>query len=142
PVIDAIEEFKVESNSPPAEFGRFNGGVVNLTTKAGSNAFHGDAFEFFRDETFFFVDYQGQRQSIGRTVTSTVPTQLQRQGVFTEPIAGRVPVIYDPATTATAARTEFANQTIPLERMDPVAAALLNRYPLPTSGGTANNYSR
>ncbi len=41
PNIDAIQEFKIESNSPPAEFGRFNGGVVNLTTKAGSNAFHG-----------------------------------------------------------------------------------------------------
>ena len=37
PVIDAIQEFKIESNSPPAEFGRFNGGVVNLTTKAGTN---------------------------------------------------------------------------------------------------------
>ena len=35
PVIDAIQEFKVETNSPPAEFGRFNGGVVNLTTKVG-----------------------------------------------------------------------------------------------------------
>ena len=38
PNVDAIQEFKIESNSPPAEFGRFNGGVVNLTTKAGSNA--------------------------------------------------------------------------------------------------------
>src|SRR5438034_3357534 len=37
PVIDAIQEFKIESNSPPAEFGRFNGGVVNLTTKSGAN---------------------------------------------------------------------------------------------------------
>ena len=36
PVVDAIQEFKIESNSPPAEFGRFNGGVVNLTTKSGS----------------------------------------------------------------------------------------------------------
>src|SRR5262245_53481729 len=35
PVIDAIQEFKVEINSPSAEFGRFNGGVVNLTTKSG-----------------------------------------------------------------------------------------------------------
>ena len=53
-----------------------------------------------RDHTFFFVDYQGQRQSIGRTVISTVPTALQRSGVFTEAIAGKVPVIYDPATTS------------------------------------------
>jgi hypothetical protein len=50
PNVDAIQEFKVESNSPPAEFGRFNGGVVNLTTKSGSNALRGTLFEFFRHE--------------------------------------------------------------------------------------------
>ncbi|MBA3355708.1 MAG: TonB-dependent receptor [Pyrinomonadaceae bacterium] len=50
PIIEAIQEFKVEVNSPPAEFGRFNGGVVNLTTKSGSNDFHGSAFEFLRNE--------------------------------------------------------------------------------------------
>ena len=140
PVIDAIQEFKIESNSPPAEFGRFNGGVINLTTKSGTNVFHGSGFEFFRnqslnarnffqstnpvkpdykrnqfggtfggpvaaDRTFFFADYQGQRQSIGRTVISTVPTALQRQGIFTEAIAGRVPVIYDPATTVGSTRS-------------------------------------
>jgi outer membrane receptor protein involved in Fe transport len=177
PVIDAIQEFKIESNSPPAEFGRFNGGVVNLTTKSGTNAVHGSGFEFFRNErlnarnyfqrrnpiepdyrrhqfggtlggpvvkdrTFFFVDYQGQRQAIGRTVTSTVPTLLQRQGIFTEAIGGSVPVIYDPATTIGASRTPFPGNTIPGDRIDPVALALLQRYPLPTSGGTANNYSR
>jgi hypothetical protein len=177
PVIDAIQEFKIESNSPPAEFGRFNGGVVNLTTRAGANLFHGDGFEFLRNEslnasnffqstdpvkpayrrnqfggtlggplvrdhTFFFVDYQGQRQSIGRTVISTVPTVLQRQGIFTEAIAGRTPAIYDPATTVGSTRTPFAGNTIPMMRMDPVAFALLQRYPLPTSSGTANNYRR
>jgi hypothetical protein len=177
PVIDAIQEFKIESNSPPAEFGRFNGGVVNLTTKTGANAFHGDGFEFLRNEglnatnyfqaanatkpdyrrnqygvtlggpvardrTFFFVDYQGQRQSIGRTVTSTVPTLLQRQGIFTESIAGRVPVIYNPATTVGSTRSVFPGNTIPLGSMDPVALALLQRYPLPTASGTSNNFSR
>jgi len=50
PVVEAIQEFKVEVNSPPAEFGRFNGGVVNLTTKSGTNDFHGSAFEFLRNE--------------------------------------------------------------------------------------------
>ena len=51
PNIDAVQEFKIESNSPPAEFGRFNGGVVNLTTKSGSNAVQGSLFEFFRDRS-------------------------------------------------------------------------------------------
>ena len=50
PIPEAIQEFKVEVNSPRAEFGRFNGGVVNLTTRAGSNNFHGSAFEFLRNE--------------------------------------------------------------------------------------------
>jgi hypothetical protein len=181
PNVDAIQEFKIESNSPPAEFGRFNGGVVNLTTKSGGNALRGTLFEFFRhealnarnffassnavkpqfrrnqfggvlggpirrDRTFFFIDYQGQRQTIGRTVISTVPTVLQRQGIFTEAIAGRVPAIYDPATTTRGGggvtRTAFPDGTIPVERMDPLARALLERYPLPTSAGTANNYRR
>ena len=57
PVIDAIQEFKIETNSPPAEFGRFNGGVVNLTTKSGTNALHGTAFEFFRHEALNARNY-------------------------------------------------------------------------------------
>ena len=179
PNIDAIQEFKIESNSPPAEFGRFNGGVVNLTTKSGGNTLRGSVFEFFRNEalnarnffastspvkpqfrrhqfggvvggpirrnqTFFFADYQGQRQRIGRTVISTVPTLLQRQGIFTEAIGGVVRPIFDPATTVVTgtavARTQFSGNAIPTGRMDPVARTLVERYPLPTSGGTANNY--
>jgi hypothetical protein len=170
PVVDAIQEFKIESNSPPAEFGRFNGGVVNLTTKSGANAFHGNGFAFFRNEnlnatnyfqasnavkpdyrrnqyggmaggplvkdhTFFFVDYQGQRQSIGRTVTSNVPTLAERSGVFRQNI-------YNPATTVGNTRQQFPNNTIPTSAMDPVALSLLDRYPLPTNTATANNYSR
>ena len=170
PVVDAIQEFKIESNSPAAEFGRFNGGVVNLTTKSGGNAFHGNVFEFFRNEnlnarnyfqasnavkpdyrrnqyggmfggplvkdrTFFFADYQGQRQSIGRTVTSNVPTLAERSGVFRQNI-------YDPATTVGNTRQQFPNNTIPTSAMDPVALSLLDRYPLPTNTATANNYSR
>jgi len=181
PVIDAIQEFKIESNSPPAEFGRFNGGVVNLTMKSGSNAYHGTAFEFLRNEalnarnffastnpirpkfrrnqfggviggpirrdrTFFFLDYQGQRQTIGRTVISTVPTMLQRQGIFTEAVGGRLPAIYDPRMTTTTGttttRSPFPGNTIPIDRIDPVARALMERYPLPDAGGAANNYRR
>ena len=50
PVIDAIQAFTIESNSPPAEFGRFNGGVINLTTKSGANVVSGTAFDFLRHE--------------------------------------------------------------------------------------------
>lgn len=50
PVIDAIEEFRVETNSYSAEYGRSNGGVILVSQKSGSNQFHGTLFEFFRNE--------------------------------------------------------------------------------------------
>jgi len=50
PILDGIQEFTVEANNVPAEFGRFNGGVVNVSTRSGSNAFHGSLFEFLRNE--------------------------------------------------------------------------------------------
>ncbi len=185
PIVDAIQEFKVELNSPPAEFGRFNGGVINLTTKAGTNEFHGSVFEFFRnevlnarnlfapktvsdpnkpvfrrnqfgfvlggpivkDKTFFFVDYQGTRQLVGRVRISTVPTLLQRKGIFTEAVSGVLPRIFDAATTQPKSgggftRSQFSGNAIPQQRIDPVALILLDRYPLPTSPGTANNFRR
>jgi len=50
PIIDAIEEFKIQSHSDNAEFGGVLGGVVNLVTKSGSNAFHGSGWEYYRNE--------------------------------------------------------------------------------------------
>lgn len=185
PIVDAIQEFKVVTNSPAAEFGRFDGGVINLTTKSGTNEWHGTLFWFLRNEamnarnlfagrtageagkplfrrnqyggvaggplirnqTFFFTDYQGTRQAIGRVRISTVPTPLQRSGIFAEPVSGVTPRLFDPATTrtlpdGTVVRDPFAGQTIPRSAMDAAAVALVARYPLPTSSGAANNYRR
>jgi hypothetical protein len=50
PIVDAIEEFRVETNSPSAEYGRSNGGVIMVNQKSGSNSLHGTLFEFFRNE--------------------------------------------------------------------------------------------
>jgi hypothetical protein len=47
---DAIQEFKVQTNSYNAEYGRFASGVINVITKAGTNAYRGSAFEYVRDE--------------------------------------------------------------------------------------------
>ena len=46
---DAIQEFKVQTNSYNAEYGRFSSGVINVITKAGTNRFRGSVFEYFRD---------------------------------------------------------------------------------------------
>ena len=50
PAPDAIEEFNLITNNAPAEFGNFMGGIVSVTLKSGTNSFHGDVWEFFRND--------------------------------------------------------------------------------------------
>ncbi|MBS1820731.1 MAG: TonB-dependent receptor [Acidobacteria bacterium] len=186
PIIDDIDEFAIMSSGISAEFGRFNGGVVNVATKAGTGNFHGVVYEFLRNEAmnarnyftpaasakpifrrnqyggalggpllarrlFFFTDYQGTNQAVGVVRTSTVPTRAQRgnpdaSGNPTTGFNFGTTAIYDPATTvqtgSTFTRTQFANNTIPLNRVDAAALALLSRYPVPTGSAAANNYVR
>jgi len=47
---DAIEEFKLITNNASAEFGNYQGGIINVVIKSGTNQFHGDAFEYFRND--------------------------------------------------------------------------------------------
>jgi hypothetical protein len=50
PAPDAIQEFNLITNNAPAEFGNFEGGIVNATIKSGTNRYHGDVWEFFRND--------------------------------------------------------------------------------------------
>ncbi len=49
PIVDVIQEFKVESHNQTTEFGGVVGGVVNIASKSGTNTFHGSGWEFKRD---------------------------------------------------------------------------------------------
>ena len=123
--LDAVAEVHVISNFEP-EYGRNAGGVVNIVTKSGTNAFHGSAADYFRndaldarnyfnptqvpnpstgqmvsnpkapfhnnqfgasiggpiikDKTFFFFDYEGQREPVGVVTVAAVPTGTAANG--------------------------------------------------------------
>jgi hypothetical protein len=63
PNLDSIAEFKIVTNNGGAEYGNYSGGLVTVVTKSGTNAFHGDAFEFWRDQNldarYYFSDTRG-----------------------------------------------------------------------------------
>ena len=52
PSIEATQEFKVQSNNLSAEWGRFGGGVINVSTRSGTNALHGALYEYVRNSAF------------------------------------------------------------------------------------------
>jgi hypothetical protein len=50
PSVDAIQEFNEITQNAPADFGNFMGGIISTSIKSGSNSFHGDVFEFIRND--------------------------------------------------------------------------------------------
>jgi Carboxypeptidase regulatory-like domain len=173
--VDAIEEFKIQTSSYSAEFGRSGGAVINAVIKSGTNSYHGSLFEFFRnsaldarsffeepgtpkasfkqnqfggtlggpilkEKLFWFGDYQGTSVRTPFTYISSVPTAAERTGDFS---SGQYGTIYDPKTydAATNTRTAFPNNVIPSNRIDPIAQAFVDLYPMPNLPGIRNNYT-
>ena len=66
PTQDSIQEFKVQTSNLGADWGKFSGGVINLSTKSGSNGLHGAAYEYLRNKVLdandFFLNKAGQKR--------------------------------------------------------------------------------
>lgn len=84
PTIDTTEEFKVQTSTSQAEFGRTSGAILNIVTKSGTNALRGSAYEFFRNEkldaTNFFINRAGTNPIPGRTDRRT-PLRYNQFGI-------------------------------------------------------------
>ncbi|MGO8788816.1 MAG: carboxypeptidase regulatory-like domain-containing protein [Terriglobia bacterium] len=86
PTQDAIQEFKVQTNSMGPDFGRFAGGVVNMTTKTGSNSWHGAGWEFLRNKVLDANNYF--LNAAGGTGNNAVGPWTQNQ--FGADVGGKV----------------------------------------------------
>src|SRR5436853_134139 len=64
--VDAIQEFSVLTGNYSAEYGRTSGGVVNAISKSGTNTFHGDVYEFFRNQVLDANDFFSNRAGLGK----------------------------------------------------------------------------
>ena len=83
--VDAVQEFKVQSGYMPAEYGLTAGGVINVATKSGTNAYHGTAYEFVRNDVF---------DARNAFTTSTPPFRYNQYGIaFGGPVI--IPKVYN-----------------------------------------------
>ncbi|MBI4909195.1 MAG: TonB-dependent receptor [Acidobacteria bacterium] len=152
PVIDGIQEFKVQTATFSAEFGQAAGGVVNVTMKSGTNDLHGNVFEFLRNSEMdakpyfqttgpkpLFIQNQFGATLGGRVVkdrTFFFGSWQSSREVNAAPQIGSVPtasmrqgIFPGRVTDPTNGKTPFPNNTIPASRWDPVSAKLLPLYP-------------
>ena len=89
-----------------------------------------------KNQTFFFVDYEGYRLREGQPNLITVPTPAMLAGDFSALLP--TTIIYDPTTTP---RTPFAGNIIPANRISAIARNLIGLYPQPNLGGLVNNFA-
>lgn len=89
PSVDDTQEFKVQSNNLSAEYGRYSGGVINLTTKAGTDQYHGTIFEFLRNNALNTNEWFNKQAGLPK------PTFIMNQFGFAAGGPVIVPKIYN-----------------------------------------------
>jgi hypothetical protein len=158
--VDAIQEFKLQTNSYSAEFGRSGGAVVNAVLKSGSNSFHGSLFEFFRNAALDARDYfelpgtkkaSFKQNQFGGTIGGPLVkdklfffgdyqgTRIRNPLTFSSKVplpaerTGDFSAAGEPTIFDPQTGLPFDNNIIPADRIDPIAQAFMNLYPDPNN---------
>jgi hypothetical protein len=163
PSVDALDEFKLQTSTYSAEFGRSTGGIVNLQIKSGTNTYRGSAYEFHRNDAFdannFFNNRAGRdkpdfkQNQFGGTLGGPVfrdrtfffadyQGHREQQG---QTFLSNVPTLkmrqgdfseINRVIYDPLTNQPFAGNIVPRERWDPVAAEILAQlYPEPNTTG-------
>jgi hypothetical protein len=166
--VDAMQEFRVITNNYSAEFGHSTGGVVTMSTRSGTNALHGTAFESFSNDALDARDFFAATKppinlnQFGGTIGG--PAIRDRTFFFgawertrqlaSNAVVSTVPTLpnrqgdFSDLRTGAGAlipiydpltRQPFPGNVIPSDRLDPVALNAIAYYPLPNRAGTATN---
>ncbi len=93
--LENVQEFRVESNSYPAEYGTGTGGQVNVVTKSGSNALRGSVFEYLRNDGLDSRNYFDCARNADGSISQDLPKSLLRQNQFGGSMGG--PIVKDKA---------------------------------------------
>jgi hypothetical protein len=89
PSPDAIGEFNLITQNASAEFGNYNGGIVNAVIKSGTNRYHGDVFEFFRNDLFNANQWENGLKA-GVPGVGVLPTPKLRWNMFGGTLGGHI----------------------------------------------------
>ncbi len=162
PILDTVREFRVLTGTYSAEFGRQSGGQIIVTTKSGSNQFHGALFEFHRnaplDARNFFAPAKPsfRRNQFGGVLGGPVKRDRtffmigaegqargqQEAGLATVPPAamrtGDFSGVATPVRDPFNNNAPFAGNRIPQTRWNAQGKGLLDEFPLPNRNGSQN----
>jgi hypothetical protein len=121
PSPDSIQEFKVQTSTYDASYGRNPGANVNVVTKSGTNQFHGAAFEFLRDTIFNANDFFYNRNNPASATTKQILNQNQFGGALGGPIVKNKLFIFG-SYQGTRQKNGLASQGVTTALLPPIPA--------------------
>ena len=153
PSLDAMAEFRVETNLYTADIGRTAGAVVNIITKSGTNHFHGTAFEYIQNDDLNAVNYfalnrpELRQNQFGGSLGG--PIRRNKAFFFVDYegldiISGttstsQVPTLFEEQNPGNL--TDIGGPIIPTASLNPIALKYFALFPAPNRPGTSGNFT-